>query len=157
MVTVEHGDPYEDENLAELEQGLQNRIGSYDFFPFQEIWDASQIKAESGSTRQLLEEVKNRSKEESNVAHFLTLPGGDFLTVNLKTEEIRYWVHDDLPLGKNMIDFVTRMAWLGSPNLDGIPSSPFYDKKKKCLKATATGAVKTWHQFLQGKNMGGSR
>jgi hypothetical protein len=118
------------------------------------LWDFEAL-SETAEVQSWLEEVQGLPKAKRNCAPILIVRNGDMVTVDLETEEIRYWSHDgddklNRRLATNMIEFITRWSYLGTPWIDFIPGTCFYDTKAKQLHSKENAGVRAWHQWLAG-------
>lgn len=156
-VEIEHGFVKSSDPLASHHQTLSNQIGMFMFMGKQVLWDFREM-SEIESFQGWLEDVKEIEPDEMQCVPILTAGNGDQVTVDLHSEEVRYWSHDgderlDQPLGVDIIEFITRWSWLGVPSIDFLPATPFYDSKKHCLHANEVPPVKLWHRWLQGHDL----
>jgi len=153
-VEIDHGNVKSSDPRASHHQDIKDYVGSFIFHGKQTLWDFGELRGIE-LWQSWLVDVHGRDPGKVRTAPFLTVANGDQLTVNLDTEEIRYWSHDgddslNRRLGVDMIDFVTRWSWLGVPAVDFLPDTPFYDKKARCLHTKEVPRVKQWHRWLQG-------
>jgi predicted DNA-binding WGR domain protein len=154
---IDHGVVKPSDPISSHRRTLDNHVGTFMFAGKQVLWDFSEM-AEIESFQEWLEDVKEIGPDEMQCVPILTVGNGDQVTVDLITEEIRYWSHDgderlDQRLAVDIVDFITRWSWLGVPSIDFLPSTPFYDAKKKCLQASDTQPVRRWHAWLQGHEL----
>ena len=153
-VEIDRGFVVRTDPRASHHQDIREHVGSFLFQGKQKLWDFGALQ-DMDSWRSWQAEAHGIAQCKVRTAPFLIVANGDVVTVNLDTEEIRYWSHDgdeslNRRLGVDLLDFVTRWSWLGVPSIDFLPDTPFYDKRRRCLHTNEVPRIRRWRRWLQG-------